>query len=220
MGGGIAQRIAVEHPGRLASLTLISTSPGGPGGPTNPDLPPMADHITAHFATPAPDPDWSDRSAVIEYIVDSERLFGGSYPVDEDRLRRIAARVYDRTTDMAASMTNHWIIDGGTPIRPRLGEITAPTLVLHGTEDPLFPYGHAQALVTEIPGARLVPLDKVGHQMPPPPAWETVISAILAHTDAGPRGRGETTPLDRSRAGNTLSDPPPRLEHGQRHRQQ
>ncbi len=86
----------------------------------------MADHITAHFATPAPDPDWSDRSAVIEYIVDSERLFGGSYPVDEDRLRRIAARVYDRTTDMAASMTNHWIIDGGTPIRPRLGEITAP----------------------------------------------------------------------------------------------
>jgi pimeloyl-ACP methyl ester carboxylesterase len=62
--------------------------------------------------------------------------------------------VYDRTNNIASSLTNHWMIDGGQPLRPRLGEITAPTLVLHGTEDPLFPYGHAQALADEIPGAR------------------------------------------------------------------
>jgi len=74
------------------------------------------------------------------------------------------------------------MIDGGQPVRPRLGEITAPTLVLHGTEDPLFPYGHAQALADEIPGARLVRLDKVGHQMPPRPVWDVAIPAILEHT--------------------------------------
>jgi len=68
-------------------------------------------------------------------------------------------------------MTNHWILDGGEPLRPRLDEIAAPTLVLHGTEDPLFPYGHAEALAEEIQGARLLPLEGVGHEMPPRAVW-------------------------------------------------
>ena len=63
--------------------------------------------------------------------------------------------------------------------------ITAPTLVLHGTEDPLFPIGHGEALAAEIPGARLVALPGVGHQMPPPAVWDVVVPEILAHT-AGP----------------------------------
>jgi pimeloyl-ACP methyl ester carboxylesterase len=52
--------------------------------------------------------------------------------------------------------------------------------VLHGTEDPLLPYVHGDALAREIPGARLVPLTGMGHQMPPPELWDTAISAILA----------------------------------------
>jgi pimeloyl-ACP methyl ester carboxylesterase len=182
MGGGIGQRLAVEHPERVASLTLISTSPGGPGGPLNPDLPPMRADLMAKFTRPAPAPDWSDRNAVIDQMVDGERLFAGSHPVDEPRIRELAGRVYDRTTNMAASMTNHWMIDGGEPVRSRLGEVTAPTLVLHGTEDPLFPYGHAEALAAEIPGAELLALDGVGHQMPPHQVWDVVIPAVLRHT--------------------------------------
>ncbi|MGH3646510.1 MAG: alpha/beta fold hydrolase [Micromonosporaceae bacterium] len=182
MGGGIAQRIAVEHPDRLTSLTLISTSPGGPGGPANPDLPPMAEHLEAAFAEEAPTPDWSDRAAVIQSFVDAERQFSGSLPVDEARIRRIAGRAYDRTRDVAASQTNHWIIEGGEPVRPHLKQVAAPTLVLHGTEDPLFPYGHGEALANEIPNARLVPLPRMGHQMPPPEVWDIVISEILRHT--------------------------------------
>ena len=53
---------------------------------------------------------------------------------------------------------NHWQLDGGAPIRDRLGTLTMPTLVLHGTAYPLFPYPHGKALAREIPGARLVPL--------------------------------------------------------------
>jgi pimeloyl-ACP methyl ester carboxylesterase len=60
-----------------------------------------------------------------------------------------------------------------------------PTLVLHGTEDPLFPYGHAEALADEIPGARLLPLEGVGHEVPPTPLWGRVVAAILEHTDRG-----------------------------------
>ncbi len=71
------------------------------------------------------------------------------------------------------------------PAGVRVSAITAPTLVLHGTEDPLFPIGHGEALAAEIPGARLVPLPGVGHQMPPPAVWDVVVPEILAHS-AGP----------------------------------
>ncbi|MFE3451784.1 alpha/beta fold hydrolase [Nonomuraea sp. NPDC059194] len=181
MGGGLAQRLGVAHPDRILSLTLISTSPGGPGGPDNPDLPPMSEALATMFAEPSPGPDWTDRDAVIAYFLAGEHAFSGTIPVDEDRVRRTAGRAFDRSPVPAAA-SNHWMIEGGEPIRARLGEITAPTLVLHGTADPLFPYGHAEALAREIPGASLVPLPGVGHQMPPYQVWDTVIQAIVEHT--------------------------------------
>jgi pimeloyl-ACP methyl ester carboxylesterase len=56
-----------------------------------------------------------------------------------------------------------------------------PTLVIHGTEDPLFPYAHAQALAREIPGAQLLPMEQTGHGLPRV-AWDQVVPAILSHT--------------------------------------
>jgi pimeloyl-ACP methyl ester carboxylesterase/SAM-dependent methyltransferase len=185
MGGAIGQRLAVEHPDRVASLTLISTSPAGPGGPANPDLPPMSDELRAFFTRDRPAPDWTDRASVIDYIVERQRPSTGPGGFDEAHLRELVGRIVDRTTDIQASVTNHWLLDGGAPLRPRLGGITAPTLVIHGTRDPLFPYGHAEALAREIPAARLLPLEAVGHQMPPPATWDVVIPAILRHTSGG-----------------------------------
>ena len=160
----------------------MSTSPGGPGGPDNPDLPPMSPELASAFDEPDPPPDWSDRDAVIDYLVEGQRPFAGSLQFDEEGLRTLLGRIVDRTVDIEASMTNHWILESGEPMRPRLGEITAPTLVFHGTDDPLFPYGHAEALTAAIPGARLVPLEGVGHEMPPRAVWDQVIAAVLNHT--------------------------------------
>jgi pimeloyl-ACP methyl ester carboxylesterase len=176
MGGGIAQHLALDDADRVASLTLISTSPGGP------DLPPMSDELRARFEEPLPEPDWSDRQAVVDYIVEDLRPYAGTLPFDEEEMRALAGRVVDRTINIASSMKNHWILEGGEPVRSRLGEIAAPTLVLHGTEDPLFPYGHAEALAAEIPGARLLPLEGVGHELPPRPVWDQVVAAIRNHT--------------------------------------
>jgi len=176
MGGAIAQLLALEYADRVLSLTLISTSPG-----SGPDLPPMSDELRAYFEQPPPAPDWSERDAAIEYLVEDERMYAArSRPFDEAGKRELAGRIFDRSLDLASSMTNHFILDGGDDWRHRLGEIRVPTLVLHGTEDPLFPIGHGQALAREIPGARFVTLDQTGHELPRE-SWDVVVPAVLEH---------------------------------------
>jgi pimeloyl-ACP methyl ester carboxylesterase len=176
MGGAIALVLALEHPGRVATLTLLSTSPGGD------DLPAMTEGLRAVFADPAPEPDWSDRSAVIDYLVEAERPFTGAGTFDEAHVREIATRVVDRATSVA-SAGNHWLLDDdGPPLRPRLGRIRAPALVVHGTADPMFPPAHGAALARELPDAELLLLDGLGHQFPPPELWDRIVPAILAHT--------------------------------------
>jgi pimeloyl-ACP methyl ester carboxylesterase len=66
-------------------------------------------------------------------------------------------------------------------VRARLGQIRVPTLVVHGADDPVFPLGHAKALEREIPGARLLVLNEVGHLVPPA-VFDQVVPALLAHT--------------------------------------
>jgi pimeloyl-ACP methyl ester carboxylesterase len=180
MGGAIAQLAALDHPDRVASLTLISTSPG----PGDPDLPPMPEEARAQFSEAAA-PDWADRTSVIDYLVYLARVSAGSLPFDEDAFRDLAGRVFDRTVNLESSMTNHTSMDGGESWRGRLGELRAPTLVVHGTEDPVLPYGHGLALVEEIPDARLLTLERTGHELPRS-VWDVFVPAVLEHT-SGPR---------------------------------
>ena len=183
MGGGIAQSLAARHADRLLSIALIATGAAGER-PTADPLPPPEPRVQQLFANPAPLPDPDDREALIEYLVAGERACAGSLGFDEERVRRIAGIVVDRTRDIAASTTNHWVLvdepDESPPFR--LADITVPTLVLHGTDDPFFPLPHGQALVDAIPGARLVALEGMGHQVPPPALWDVVVPEILRHT--------------------------------------
>ncbi|SFP36633.1 Pimeloyl-ACP methyl ester carboxylesterase [Amycolatopsis arida] len=178
MGGGIAQQHVVDHPDQVATLTLMSTSPIDAGN----DLPPMADRLESVFADPAPEPNWTDRDAVVEYLVEGERPFAGPGSFDEAHVREVARRVVERSLS-PESAKNHWLLDGGDEPPPRLDGVTAPTLVIHGTEDPLFPPEHAVALTGKFAGAALLLLDGVGHQMPPRSAWDLVVPAILRHTE-------------------------------------
>ncbi len=145
-------------------------------------LPPPTPELAATFDEPAPEPDWDDRAAVVDYRVAIERPYAGGDGLDEPRVRHLAELDVDRARDLAAGLANHLLAEGEPPPTVALDAIAVPTLVVHGSDDPLFPIEHGRALAAAIPGARLVELAGVGHQQPPPRHWHRVIEALVDHT--------------------------------------
>ena len=178
MGAGIAQTIAVRRPERVAALALLSTTSAGTGGP---ELPGMSDELKAAFSGEGePEPDWSDREAAIAYLLEAERPYAGGRGLDDAALREVIALAYDRTPS-PASANNHFMVDGTPFAHERLAEIAVPTLVVHGSDDPMFPPAHGEALAAAIPGAELLVLDGLGHEFPRS-AWDEVLPALIEVT--------------------------------------
>jgi pimeloyl-ACP methyl ester carboxylesterase len=180
-GGAFAQVLALDHPERVRSLVLLSTSPTTPGDRNLPPPSTAFRDFVAHARV-----DWTDDSSVLAYLLGYSRLLaGGQRPFDEGACRRFLQRDLERTEDVAA-VQNHDLLAEDDRSFPPLASITAPTLVLHGTADPLFPPSHAAALAAEIPSARLVLLDGAGHGVDRAD-WDTILAAIVDHT--GPAAR-------------------------------
>ena len=176
MGGFIAQRLALRHPGRLLSLTAVSTSPVGLDDRA---LPGSTDAYTEHAAT-GERLDWSDRAQVVDYIVrDTRARAGTAFAHDEGGWRDLVERDYARARNFA-SVTNHFMAAGGEDLSGRLGGLRVPLLVIHGTADPLFPVEHGEALAAAVPGARLVKLEGGGHEIHPG-HWDAIVAAIAEH---------------------------------------
>src|SRR3954451_13010755 len=157
-GGAFAQLLALVCPERVLSLVLISTSPAARGYRS---LPSATERFGGFLASA--EVDWSDRGSVIEYLVGYERMLaGGVRPFDEVAWREFVGCDVERARDIAASQNHAMIPEGDVPPEP-ISSIAAPTLVIHGTADPMFPLAHGQALAAEIPGARLLTLEGAGH---------------------------------------------------------
>jgi pimeloyl-ACP methyl ester carboxylesterase len=175
-GGGIAQEVALDSADRVLSLILISTSPATP---SDHDLPPPTPEFGRFVATA--EVDRSNPDSVIEYLVDYSRILaGGERAFDETRVRELVRRDIERARDFAA-VQNHNLMSHGEGSPKPLSSITSPTLVIHGTADPMFPIEHGEALAEEIPGARLLRLEGAGHGVDRAD-WEVVVEAILEHT--------------------------------------
>jgi pimeloyl-ACP methyl ester carboxylesterase len=184
-GGAFAQVLALDFPGRVLSLVLISTSPATPGERA---LPSATERYARFLATA--EVDWSDAESVTEYLVEYSRtLAGGRRPFDEAAVSDLVRRDVERAHSIAAS-ENHGAIPEGEVSREHLSSIAVPTLVIHGTADPMFPLKHGQALADEIPGARLLTLDGAGHGIDRAD-WGTIVRAIVEHTAPTDRA-GET----------------------------
>ena len=185
VGGFIAQLLALDHPDQVASLTLVSTRPVAPGR-VDSDLPDHAPETMKQLFG-RPGPDWTDRGSVVEYMTGGARLMSGSRGFSEQDVRAAAGSVFDRAarTEKAQRASQLGTMFAAVDCRPRwrerLGEITAPTLVVHGDEDPFFPHGNGVALAAEIPGATLLTLPGIGQGVPRV-TWPVVVDALLRHT--------------------------------------
>jgi pimeloyl-ACP methyl ester carboxylesterase len=175
-GGAFAQLLALAFPRRVLSLVLISTSPAEP---VTRELPPATERYRRFLATA--DVDWSDRDSVIDYFVGyAHALAGSERPFDAAAARELVRRDVERARNIASS-ENHAALPEGEPPQAPVSSIAVPTLVIHGTADPMFPLEHGQALAEEIPGARLLTLDGAGHGVDRAD-WGTIARAILEHT--------------------------------------
>jgi pimeloyl-ACP methyl ester carboxylesterase len=175
-GGAFAQLLALGFPDRVLSLVLISTSPAT-GGERS--LPSPTERFDGFLASA--EVDWSDGASVIEYVVAYEQMLaGGVRPFDEVAWREFVGRDVERARDIAASQNHTVIPEGEAPDEP-ISSIAVPTLVIHGTADPMFPLEHGQALAEEIPGARLLTLEGAGHGVDRAD-WKTIARATLEHT--------------------------------------
>jgi pimeloyl-ACP methyl ester carboxylesterase len=165
-GGVLAQIVAVEHPDRVSGLVLISTTPGGEDLP-GPD--------EGAFTGGPDEPDWADRAAVVRYLVEVERPYGGRR-FDEELMTRIAERTVDHATDLAGQLRHPYEVEFARA--PRHDAIRAPTVVVHGTADPMFPIEHGRALSAAIPGAALIEVDGFGHATLPRDEWPRLVELI------------------------------------------
>ena len=171
-GGAFAQLLALDFPERVRSLVLISTSPALPGGE---ELPPPAPAFGRSFATATVDRD--DRESVIAYTVGYAQMLAGPR---RDFDAALVRRDVERARDFRAARNHDAIPDDGRTRAP-LSSIRAPTLVIHGTADPMFPPAHGEALARRIPGARLLLLEGAGHGVDRAD-HERLVRAVAEHT--------------------------------------
>ena len=192
MGGIITQAIGLNHPERVLTLTPIMSTPNtgilygylglvetdgdDAGEALSPPTPEVIEAVAAGAAL-----DWNDREAVLANRIQMFRTLAGSkYPYEEWRDEVFAAEI-DRAVNMQSSLNHGPAIAASPPWHERLDQLSVPTLVIHGTDDPILPYDHGQALAAAIPGATLLALEGVGHELPTG-VLDVVIPALLEHT--------------------------------------
>jgi pimeloyl-ACP methyl ester carboxylesterase len=172
MGGMIAQAVASEFPGRTLSLTSIMSSTG------NPDLPPSTPAAWAVISQPPPDPKANLEAFLDHQVNNAETIGSPAYPWPAGALRARALGEYTRAYNPAGVARQMEAIRTSGDRRARIRTITAPTVVLHGADDPLVPVDGGRDTAASIPGAELRVIPGMGHDMPPA-LYDIFLDAIM-----------------------------------------
>ncbi len=168
MGGAIAQLLAARHPEQVRSLASIMSNTGSlRDGQPAPRL------YRLFLRKPA-----RGRQAVVDQIAETFRTIGSTgIPQDRDETRAMAEKTYARGWDPAARGRQLAAILASGDRRPELARIRAPTVVIHGSADPLVRPSGGRAVARAIPGARLTLIEGMGHDLPRA-AWPEILAAI------------------------------------------
>ncbi len=159
MGGAIAQTMAIEHPGRVRSLTSMMSTTGDTSlGKPDPDV------LRELFGGPRP----VTRDDVIEQMLRARRVIGSpAYPTDENEAAARAALAYDRAYDPVGVARQGIASLASGDRTERLRQLSVPALVIHGLADRMCGPSGGRATAAAIPGAELVLIDGMGHDLPP-----------------------------------------------------
>jgi pimeloyl-ACP methyl ester carboxylesterase len=159
MGGMIAQEIASRFPERTASLISVMSSS------SDPSLPPATKEALAVLMDAPERPD--DRSCVVEHGLAGRRIIGSpGYPDPDEAVREELGRAFDRCSHPPGVARQMAAVVASGSRTERLREITAPTLVIHGVDDPLIPLACGRHTAEQIPGAALEEIPGMGHDVP------------------------------------------------------
>ena len=173
MGGMIAQVLAARFPQRVMSLTSIMSSSGNPKVSRA-----RAGAMQALLSKP---PNPRDEDSVIEHLVGVFGVIGSpGYPAEREELRQRIARSVRRAYDPAGTSRQVLAILASGDRRALLAKITAPTLVIHGADDPLVPVAAGRDTAHHIKGAQLKVIDGMGHDLPQA-LLDTLVESIAAH---------------------------------------
>lgn len=180
MGGAIAQTIAIEHPRRVLSLTSIMASTGDPGvGQIDPET-----RIALFGGPPA-----TTRDEVIARAIRTAPLVRSpSYPTPAEEIAERAGLAWDRDHDLVAVARQAVATVASGDRTVRLRQVAVPTLVIHGTHDRMCDPSGGRATAAAIPGAELVLVEGMGHDLPPG-LWDRLARHIADHV-AGVAGGG------------------------------
>jgi pimeloyl-ACP methyl ester carboxylesterase len=171
MGGAIAQEIAIAYPERVRSLTAIMASSG------DPKLPGPQPKALARLAKKVP----LDRAGYVrEYVTTWSVLAADHFPFDAERTARQGAAGYDRGINPPGVARQMLAIIASGNRKRALRDVRVPTLVIHGTADPLIPVAAGHDLAAAIPGAQLLLVQGMGHSFPRE-VWPSIIDAIARH---------------------------------------
>jgi len=171
MGGMIAQCLVIRKPAAVLSLTSIMSTTGDPavGWP----------HPEAMALLLAPVP--AGRAGVIESAVKGAAVIGSTgYPLDEERIRRLAGAAYDRGFHPDGAARQLVAIGSASDRTGSLRDVRCPTLVIHGEVDPLIDPTGGRATAEAIPAAELWMIPGMGHDLPVP-LFAEIAERIAAH---------------------------------------
>ena len=173
MGGMIAQQLTIDHPGLVLSLCSIMSTTGDPAvGRSAPEAAALLGRPPA-----------TGREEAVANTVRMTRAIGSpAFPTtDEERLRRATAK-YDRAYRPFGTLRQFAAILGSPDRTEALRGVTVPTLVVHGEEDPLIGVSGGRATAAAVPGAELLVVPGMGHDLPRE-VWPQVIDAIVRNTE-------------------------------------